>query len=907
MANLFWVGGTATWNSVASTKWATTSGGAGGAAIPTTADDVYFDANSGAGTTTLSGNSTCRSINFTGYTGTISHPAGTNFNIGDGTAGAGNIALKFVAGMTYTLGNVITSEISFNSTSTTAQDVDFAGKTTGKVTYVGIAGSWKLTGVHNMGATATLTILAGTLDTNNQTCSWGLFVSTITTSSRTLTMGSSAVTITGVGTSWNANITNLTYTAGTYTVTLTGAGSSMTVGASTSFNNVVMAGSGTSQWISSGVTVANFTRTGTATKTDAFQMNTGALTVTGALTLTGDSVTNRLQVFSNTVGTVRALSAATVNLSNVNFRDINANGAASPFIGSSLGDLLGNSDITFDTPTTRYGVAAGNWSSTAVWSTSSGGGAGATVPLPQDDVVLDANSAAGTYTIDMPHAGQDLTCTGFTRTLTSSTSHNFYGNYTHSTGMTYTAVSTLNTNGRGTHTITTGGKLMPNYLQQAFGGTYTFQDNWTSGAGNDIDHRGGTMTATTQNIVTRNFFSTTNGAGTRTLNMGSGTWTITGSGAVWTVVSIAVLNAQTSTIVMSDASTTTKTFAGGGFVYNNLTYDVANSPGGLTITGANTFNVLTVGSGRILTMPASTTNTFTSFNVNGADFDYQYLGGLTGHYISAPDSAALDITGDITLDAKIAMNDWTPSGNIYIVAKREAVGQYSYRMGVSTGGELILAVSGDGTAESSRTGDAATGFTNGSTGWIRASWRASDSRVQFFTKVNDGDAWVQLGTNNTVGTAPIFSGTSILEFGSLNAGTINNMSGKIYRTRVYNAEKGSTESSTNVQFDADFTTKTLGANSFIEASPNGATVSINNTHARVGDGRVSLVSSTGGTSATLTKPSGVVSNDYLSIQDSTATGGAQWYAGANSTNVSGNTGWIFTVPPTNLGNFFLMF
>ena len=60
---------------------------------------------------------------------------------------------------------------------------------------------------------------------------------------------------------------------------------------------------------------------------------------------------------------------------------------------------------------------------------------------------------------------------------------------------------------------------------------------------------------------------------------------------------------------------------------------------------------------------------------------------------------------------------------------------------------------------------------------------------------------------------------------------------------------------------------------------------------------VTLNSTTSGTSATISKSSGTVSCDYLSIQDSTATGGASWYAGANSTNVSNNTGWIFTAPP----------
>jgi hypothetical protein len=58
-----------------------------------------------------------------------------------------------------------------------------------------------------------------------------------------------------------------------------------------------------------------------------------------------------------------------------------------------------------------------------------------------------------------------------------------------------------------------------------------------------------------------------------------------------------------------------------------------------------------------------------------------------------------------------------------------------------------------------------------------------------------------------------------------------------------------------------------------------------------------LQSTTSGTQFTLSKASGTVSRDYLSIKDSNATGGATWDAGANSTNVSNNTGWIFTAPP----------
>jgi hypothetical protein len=47
MADRYWVGGTGTWSSTS--KWSTSSGGSSGASIPTSADDVYIDSNSGFG------------------------------------------------------------------------------------------------------------------------------------------------------------------------------------------------------------------------------------------------------------------------------------------------------------------------------------------------------------------------------------------------------------------------------------------------------------------------------------------------------------------------------------------------------------------------------------------------------------------------------------------------------------------------------------------------------------------------------------------------------------------------------------------------------------------------------------------------------------------------------------------
>ena len=77
MADRYWVGGTAAWDSTAGSKWALTSGGAGGQAVPNSSDTVFFDAASGASTVTIgAGVATSSTLTMTGFTGTIAF--GTN-------------------------------------------------------------------------------------------------------------------------------------------------------------------------------------------------------------------------------------------------------------------------------------------------------------------------------------------------------------------------------------------------------------------------------------------------------------------------------------------------------------------------------------------------------------------------------------------------------------------------------------------------------------------------------------------------------------------------------------------------------------------------------------------------------------------------------------------------------------
>jgi hypothetical protein len=89
MADRYWVaGGTGNYNS--NTNWSATSGGASGASVPGSVDNVFFNALSGVGTATINVASNCANLNLTGFLGTLTFTNtlsvnGTILNFGLGT------------------------------------------------------------------------------------------------------------------------------------------------------------------------------------------------------------------------------------------------------------------------------------------------------------------------------------------------------------------------------------------------------------------------------------------------------------------------------------------------------------------------------------------------------------------------------------------------------------------------------------------------------------------------------------------------------------------------------------------------------------------------------------------------------------------------------------------------------
>jgi hypothetical protein len=214
----------------------------------------------------------------------------------------------------------------------------------------------------------------------------------------------------------------------------------------------------------------------------------------------------------------------------------------------------------------------------------------------------------------------------------------------------------------------------------------------------------------------------------------------------------------------------------------------------------------------------------------GIKADGLVLKGISGQYASTPDTAALSITGDIDIQAKVALTDWTPSAVQGLVFKYGLATFRSYRFQVDTAGTLTLTWSTDGTATNTRTSTVATGFADGAERWVRVTLDADNGASghdAIFWTSTDGAIWSQLGTTiTTAGTTSIFDSSSLLAVGADSNGNTP-ANGTVYRAIVKNGIDGTTV------FDADFSTQTADALAFTESSTNAATVTINGTNPTV--------------------------------------------------------------------------
>lgn len=656
MANIYWVGGAGTWDTTTTTNWASSSGGTGGTgSVPTAADNVFFN-QAGTYTVSITGAATCQNI-------TVSAGVVT---FADGTQPAPLISgsMTLIASTVWSSAGAITFTATTTGNTITTNGVSIGGA----IIFNGTGGSWTLGSALTL--VGTLTLTSGTLLTGNYNVSAASLASS-GTGTRFLDLGSSTVTLNNDTPINITGTTNFTFVCGTSTIAFTynisGNYMSGYFGNLTYYNITF---SYQNFRLATGMTCNNFTyvpgTVGVVLPSNCPLVLSDNITCTGTFTASGSNSSVRVAIYTYTVtgvaqspfsvpvpGVARTITAAAVSLSDVDFMDITAAGAAAPFTGTRLGDAGGNSNITFPAPKTVY--LASNPNSTSAlwqgsyWSTVSGGVAnGGTVsytnyPLVQDTAVIDNNSLASGGTLyfhapfPVPCFLSNITCANRSIPITlvqlySGVNGPIYtGNVVLSPSVTLNlSIPTFSGSGGSIRTFNMNGAVY------SASGSYPSAYISVSGTWkllSDLNLAGRLLTIQgNQTIFDLNNYNFTTGSITfsgnsPTLAMGNGTVTVTNSGGIGQGIgSQRLITFQPNARIILTASTT-KNLIGNVYLGGDTVYwptVVQAGTGTLAIQGANNFyDITSTVTPATITFLGSTgpysngATTFNNFNLRG--------------------------------------------------------------------------------------------------------------------------------------------------------------------------------------------------------------------------------------------------------------------------------------------------
>jgi hypothetical protein len=812
---------------------------------------VFFDAASGAINCTIAtGNTGAKSINCTGFTGTLSGTATITV--------AGGITL--VAGMTFSYTGVMT----FSATGT----ITSAGKTFSEITLNGAGATFTLGDALTVTGITRLT--QGTLDLNGFTASTGTFISA-NSNTRAIAFGSSNIALTSTTTSATLILlsvaTNFTSSGtGGFTRAHNTSGSiniGATTGSSsaTAVNFTITSGSA-GFGIAVGSSIKNLDLTGYSGAASGDPYMYGNLTLsTGGIYSSGFDCTFK--------------GSGTLTTSGQQIVNVVCDAAGGTL---TLGDPLSCTSVEVISGT--FSTSASNHSITALDFVSQGAAVRTVnfnsstvtlqVPFPW---IIDATNLTLTGTYNLVFDGNGITWEG--KGLS-------YHNVSF-TGTSVTSASLFIEDDNSFNTLTIGSATAVGVKQVEFFGNQTIGTFVCSGSSrqNRIGLYGDPFGAARTLTV---------GTWTTKENVDFRNITAAGASAPWSGTSLGNCGGNTSIIfdtpktVYWNLAGAQTVFAAGWALTSGGVPSLANQPLAQdtcvfddtgSVTGTITFSLCNIGtidmSARTSAMTISPSNTTCEMYGNWVSGSGTTISGAPKFRGSSPQTitsagksfgtVVVDSASSVTLQdafagTSITLTRGTFDANIYNVTVTNVT--------TSGTGAKTLAM-GSGT------------------------WSISASGT---------NAWSVSVTNLTV------TGSATISMTSASAKSFNSAGLTEYANITLNQGGAGALTITSAEAFANITNtyKTIGAASILI----GGTLTLGNFEASGESGRLLTIASTSnGTARTLTKSGGIVSVNFVSIRDSTATGGATWYAGSNSTNVSNNTGWIFTAAP--LSTMFLMF
>ncbi len=317
---------------------------ANGFAGGTEARTADFNVTAGTDIIGIAQGTRVRSINFTGFAGTLT-PVAASWIV------YGNLTIS--SGMTLTASAII---LTFSATSGTKTITTNNVTLDVPVTFNGVGGTWQLVDDLTMGATRTLTLTNGSFDANNRNVTIGLFSSS-NSNTRSILMGTGTWNLisTSTATVWDcATSTNFTVTPSTSTIKISGSTTNVRTfnGGGKTYGNI---------WITNATSGGEVDFAGSNTFINFKQVDTTAQTIkfTSGTTTTVSSWTVYGQ--SGTLLTINTITAAGHTIAK----------AGGGFIFS---DFVSISHSTISPSTAGYiGPNSTNGGSNVGWSFTTGG------------------------------------------------------------------------------------------------------------------------------------------------------------------------------------------------------------------------------------------------------------------------------------------------------------------------------------------------------------------------------------------------------------------------------------------------------------------------------------------------------------------------------------------------------
>lgn len=648
--DLYWVGGSGTWDSSATTNWSLTSGGTGNVAAPKSGINVNFDSSSDSSapfTVTINTGAVCNDLIASALDQTMTLSGSAAMSVyGSFSVPATNFTQSYTGTITFA--------------SDTSETITTNGKTFTAFTFNGENGNWTLQDSTTITGAATFTV--GTINLSSYTFTCATFDSN-NSNARTLNFGTGKIVITSSSTAtvWTTStVTGLTI-SGTPLIELTGGGATtktVTLGALSESNSISVTLNTTAGTVALTGSVRNL-----ILANNSFTLSNSARTIYGNFTINGTSPTLTAGAATTTFAATSGTKTITTNGKMLNF-DLTFDGAGGIFsLGSSLtvgdgstttarvvtltagriklnsytftvnGQFKSNNTntrgIDFDTGTLFFTPnASGGESSTSPgfdirtttgWTTTTS----STGWLEIGGSIANANKyiAVGTLT-ETDSINVKITISGgFINFITGTASwiknlylnqagvgaysnignvsSTIYGNVTYvsgdlSTGGTMTFAGTT-----GTQTITSGGYNFDFNITFSGTGTYQLQDNLNVGVATSrtVTLTAGTLDLNEYNLTIYGVLSSTN-ANARTIDFGAVSKIIFTLSSATTVVNTTT---ATNFSVLGDNPLFQLTGAGGTATFTFGSHTESGSVN-VQLSSATTTTVVLTGSIRNLTI-----------------------------------------------------------------------------------------------------------------------------------------------------------------------------------------------------------------------------------------------------------------------------------------------------------------